>query len=145
MSWVQSGVLKQLYYDRFTAKEHGVDPTPWPSAPIVTFSGPNMGSVNDLIAHAHRAILITNLWYIRSVDPSDLTITGMTRDGTFLVEDGRIVCGLRNFRFHDSPLRCLQKIDLATPPQEAITLERGKMLLPAMKLPDFYLSSVTKF
>ena len=69
----------------------------------------------------------------------------MTRDGTFLVENGKIAYGLRNFRFHDSPLRCLAQVDVATPPQESITLERGKMLLPALKLPDFHLSSVTKF
>lgn len=145
MTWVQGGVLKQLYYDRFTAKEHDVDPTPWPSTPIMTFDGPTVRGVDDLVAHTTRGILITNLWYIRSVDPTDMTITGMTRDGTFLVENGRIVCGVRNFRFHDSPLRCLRQIDLATRPQEAITLERGKMLLPAVRLPDFYLSSVTEF
>ena len=68
-------------------------------------------------------------------------------NGTGIVrfENGRIVAGLHNFRFHDSPLRCLQRIEAATPPQESITLERNKMLLPALKLPDFYLSSVTKF
>jgi predicted Zn-dependent protease len=79
------------------------------------------------------------------VDSTDLTLTGMTRDGTFLVENGKIVCGLRNFRFHDSPLRAFQQIDAATAPMEASTMERGKMLLPAVKLPDFHLSSVTKF
>jgi hypothetical protein len=55
------------------------------------------------------------------------------------------VGGVRNFRFHDSPLRCFQEVDAATGPLEAITMERGKMLLPAMRLPDFHLSSVTKF
>ena len=102
-------------------------------------------TIDDLIAQTQRAILITNFWYIRTVDATDMTVTGMTRDGTFLVEDGRIVCGLRNFRFHDSPLRCLTKVDAATPPMESITMERGKMLLPAVQLPDFHLSSVTRF
>jgi predicted Zn-dependent protease len=145
LTWVENGVLKQLYYDRFTAKEHDVEPTPWPSAPIMTFTGPTAGSIDELVAQTERAILVTNFWYIRSVDPTDLTLTGMTRDGTFLVEDGKIVCGLRNFRFHDSPLRCFQLINATTAPQEAITLERGKMLLPAVKLPDFHLSSVSPF
>lgn len=145
MVWVDNGVLRQLYYDRFTAKEHGVEPTPRPRATIMSFSGPTVRGIDELIARTDRAILITNFWYIRSVDRTDITITGMTRDGTFLVEDGKIVCGLRNFRFHDSPLRCFQQVDAATPPMESITLERGKMLLPALKLPDFYLSSVTKF
>lgn len=152
MDWIEKGVLKQLYYDRFTAKEHGVEPTSRPSATILSFNGPRARSINDLIAQtgqqagaASRAVLITNFWYIRSVDRSDITVTGMTRDGTFLIEDGKIVCGLRNFRFHDSPLRCFAQVDAATEPLEAITLERGKMLLPALKLPDFHLSSVTKF
>ncbi len=143
--WIENGVLKQLYYDRFTAKEHGVEPTPRPSAPVMSFSGPSARSIDDLIAGTKRAVLITNFWYIRSVDPKDLTITGMTRDGTFLVEDGKIVCGVKNFRFHDSPLRCFQQVDAATAPMESITMERGKMLLPAVRLPDFHLSSVTKF
>jgi predicted Zn-dependent protease len=145
MNWVDRGVLKQLYFDRFTAKEHNVDPTPRPSAPILSFAGPTAAGIDELIAETKRAVLITNFWYIRSVDPTDLTITGMTRDGTFLVEDGRIVAGVRNFRFHDSPLRCFASVEAATEPMEAITLERGKMLLPAVRLPDFHLSSVTKF
>ncbi|MCH7526991.1 MAG: TldD/PmbA family protein [Planctomycetes bacterium] len=143
--WVENGVLKQLYYDRFTAKEHGQDPNPRPSSPIVSFNGPVVGSVDDLIRQTKRGILITNFWYIRYVNRTDLTLTGMTRDGTFLVEDGKVVCGLRNFRFHDSPLRAFLNIDATTEPMEARTLERGKSLLPAVKLPDFYLSSVTKF
>lgn len=145
MVWIENGVLKQLYYDRFTAKEHGVEPTPRPSAPVMSFSGPAVRSIDELIAGTKRAVLITNFWYIRSVDPKDLTITGMTRDGTFLIEDGKIVAGVKNFRFHDSPLRCFQQVDAATAPMESITMERGKMLLPAVRLPDFHLSSVTKF
>jgi len=145
MTWIDHGVLKQLYYDRFTAKEHNVEPTPRPSGVILSFDGPNAASVEELIAKTKKAILVTNFWYIRSVDPTDLTITGMTRDGTFLVEDGKIVCGVRNFRFHDSPLRCFANVDAATAPLESITMERGKMLLPAMLLPDFCFSSVTKF
>jgi len=145
LTWIENGVLKQLYYDRFTAQEHNVPPTPWPGAPILSLTGATAGSIDELIAGTKRAILVTNFWYIRSVDPTDLTITGMTRDGTFLVEDGKIVCGVRNFRFHDSPLRCLLQIDAATAPQESITMERGKMLLPTLKLPDFHFSSVTKF
>lgn len=145
VEWVRNGTLKQLRYDRFTAKEHNVDPTPWPRSVILSSSGATAGSIDELIASTKRAVLITNLWYIRTVDRTDLTVTGMTRDGTFLVEDGKIVAGVRNFRFHDSPLRCLANVDAATHPMEAVTLERSKMLLPALRLPDFYLSSVTKF
>ncbi len=145
MTWVENGILKQLYYDRFTAQDRGVEPTPFPSAPILSFSAAKTRSIDELIGETKRAILITNFWYIRSVDPTDLTITGMTRDGTFLVEDGKIVAGVKNFRFHDSPLRCFATVDAATQPMESITMERGKMLLPTVLLPDFHLSSVTKF
>lgn len=145
VEWIKNGALKQLRYDRFTAKKHNVDPTPRPGSVILSHSSPKASSIDELIASTKRAILITNLWYIRFVDPTDLTVTGMTRDGTFLVEDGKIVAGVRNFRFHDSPLRCLANVDAATQPMEAVTLERSKMLLPALRLPDFFLSSVTKF
>lgn len=144
-TWIENGVLSQLYYDRFTAKEHGVDPNPWPANPIMTFRGPVVDGVEDLIRQTPRGVLITNFWYIRFVNPTDLTLTGMTRDGTFLIENGEVVCGLKNFRFHESPLRAFRNIDAATAPRQARTLERGKSLLPAVKLPDFHLSSVTKF
>ncbi len=145
MTWIEDGTLKQLRYDRYTAKQHHEQPTPFPHTPIMRYAGRAVASIDALIAQTKRAILITNFWYIRSVDPRDLTVTGMTRDGTFLIEDGKIVAGLKKFRFHDSPLRCLKQVDAATVPLETITMERGKMLLPAVKLPDFYLSSVTRF
>lgn len=145
ITWVENGVLKQLFYDRFTAKERGVEPTPFPGAIVLSFSATGPKTIDEVVAQTRRAILITNFWYIRPVDPTDLTITGMTRDGTFLVEDGKIVAGVKNFRFHDSPLRCFATVEAATPPMEAITMERDKMLLPTVLLPDFHLSSVTKF
>ena len=114
-------------------------------SPILSFDGPRAGSLDELIAGTKRGVLVTNFWYIRSVNPTDLTITGMTRDGTFLIEDGKIVSGVKNFRFHDSPLRCFKHVDAGTEPMEAITMERGKMLLPALRLPDFHFSSATKF
>jgi predicted Zn-dependent protease len=69
----------------------------------------------------------------------------MTRDGTFLVEKGEIVSAIRNFRFHDSPLRSFRHLDAATGPMEAVTAETGKMLVPAIVLPEFNFSSVTRF
>ncbi len=144
-TWVDRGVLRQLHYDRFTASEHNVAPNPGPSAAVLAFQGETADSVDALIAQAERAILVTNFWYIRFVDRTDLTMTGMTRDGTFLVENGRIVAGLKNFRFHDSPLRCMKQVEAATAPTHGITINGDKMLLPAMRLPDFHLSSVTKF
>ena len=79
------------------------------------------------------------------MNPTDLTLTGMTRDGTFLVEDGQITTAVKNFRFHESPLRIFKQVDAVTEPMEAVTSETGKMLVPAMVLRDFNFSSVTRF
>jgi len=143
--WIDKGVLKQLAYDRFTAKQHGVKHIATLEAPCVSASGPVASKTQELIKQCERAILVTNFWYIRTVNPTDLTLTGMTRDGTFLVEDGQITSAVRNFRFHESPLRVFKHVDALTEPVEAVTSETGKMLVPAMVLRDFNFSSVTRF
>jgi predicted Zn-dependent protease len=102
-------------------------------------------SIQDLIKTMDRAILVTNFWYIRPVNPRDLMLTGMTRDGTFLIEKGEIVSAVRNFRFHDSPLQAFRRITACTMPIEAVNSETGKMLVPAVAIPQFHFSSVTRF
>ncbi|MGH6793465.1 MAG: TldD/PmbA family protein, partial [Methyloceanibacter sp.] len=102
-------------------------------------------TIDDLIRTTERGILVTNFWYIRSVNPTDLTLTGMTRDGTFLIEDGRIAEPVMNFRWHDSPLRALSQVEAFTAPADAVSNEGWKMQLPAMKIRDFNFSSVTRF
>lgn len=143
-TWIERGVLKQLSYDRFTAQQDGVAPTYSPDAIVVKGDAP-FRSLDELIRSTELGVLVTNFWYIRSVNPTDLTLTGMTRDGTFLIEKGQIVAGLMNFRWHDSPLRALCAVDAFTPPLDAITIERPKMMLPAMRIRDFNFSSVTRF
>ncbi len=144
-TWIDKGVLKQLDYDRFTAKEHGVAPTYGMDAAHLSGEAPAAESTAALLATVERGILVTNFWYIRSVNATDLTITGMTRDGTFLIEGGKIAGGLINFRFHDSPLRGLSAVAGYSAPQDAITMERSKMMLPALVIRDFHFSSVTRF
>jgi len=143
--WIADGVLTQLSYDRFTAKGRGIDKIPTLDAPCLSGSGSSLPSLQELIKSTERAILVTNFWYIRTVNPTDLTLTGMTRDGTFLVENGAIVSAVKNFRFHESPLRVFNRIAAFTNPVEAITSETGKLLAPAMALRDFNFSSVTRF
>ena len=143
--WITEGVLTQLAYDRFTAKARGIDIIPTLDAPCLSGSGSSMPTLQDIIKHTERAILVTNFWYIRPVNPTDLTLTGMTRDGTFLVEKGAIVSAVKNFRFHESPLRVFKRIEAFTNPAEAITSETGKLLVPAMALRDFNFSSITRF
>lgn len=144
-TWIDRGRWVQLAYDRFTAQEAGAEPTYRLDAPHLSGDNPAGESVEALIGSTERGILVTNFWYIREVNATDLTLTGMTRDGTFLVEDGQVVSGLINFRWHDSPLRALRAVDAYTTPLDAITLERDKMLLPALRVQDFNFSSVTRF
>lgn len=143
--WIDHGILKQLAYDRFTAKASGVETISTLEAPLVSVEGPPVQSIQDLIKQAERAILVTNFWYIRPVNPRDLMLTGMTRDGTFLVEKGEIVSSVKNFRFHESPLRVFQQLSAWTNPMEAVNSETGKMLVPAVVLPHFHFSSATRF
>ena len=140
--WIEAGVLRNLMHDRFTAQAHGLTTIPVLDAPLL--SG-DESAVEDVIASTSRGILVTNFWYLRVVNPTDLTLTGMTRDGTFLIEDGRIVSGLRHFRFHESPLRAFNQLDAFTAPAEATTAETGKLLVPSLRINDFNFSSVTRF
>jgi predicted Zn-dependent protease len=144
-AWIARGVLRQLDYDRFTAKADGVDPIPTLDAPVLSVEGPPVASIQDLVKNSERAILVTNFWYIRPVNERNLLLTGMTRDGTFLVEKGEVVSAVRNFRFHESPLAAFQQVEAWTRPMEAVNAEIGKMLVPAMVLPRFHFSSVTRF
>ncbi len=144
-TWIDAGVLTQLQYDRYTAKVHGVESLPTLESPYLSGDRPIGARIDDVIRTTARGILVTNFWYIRPVNPSDLTLTGMTRDGTFLIENGEIVAAVRNFRFHESPLRVFNQLDAYTTPAEAVTSETGKALVPAMRLHDFNFSSVTKF
>ncbi len=144
-TWIESGVLTQLLHDRYTAQEHRIEPLTTLESPYLSGEHPHGARAEDLVRTTQRGILVTNFWYIRPVNPSDLTLTGMTRDGTFLIENGEIVSAVRNFRFHDSPLRVLSHVDAYTTPSEAVTSETGKALVPALRLNDFNFSSVTRF
>lgn len=143
--WIDHGRLRQLAYDRFTAKMDGVDPIPTLEAPALSVEGPHVAAIQDLVKNTERAILVTNFWYIRPVNDRDLLLTGMTRDGTFLVEKGEVVSAVKNFRFHESPLTAFQQVEAWTPSMEAVNSETGKMLVPAMALPRFTFSSATRF
>ncbi len=143
--WIDHGSLKSLVHDRYSAKKHGIDPIPTLESPVLEGEEPTSPRVEDLIRTTERGLLITNFWYIRAVNPSDLTLTGMTRDGTFLIEDGQITRPVRNLRFHESPLRVFMLVDGFTRPAEAVTPETGKLLVPAMKIREFTFTSVTRF
>ena len=102
-------------------------------------------SVDEMIASTERGLLVTRLWYIREVDPYEKIMTGMTRDGLFLVEKGKITKGARNFRFNQSILEMLRNVESLSPSHRASGEEAFEMVVPAMKVGDFHFSEVTKF
>ena len=102
-------------------------------------------SRETLLAKLGTGILVTRLWYIREVDPFRKVMTGMTRDGTFLVEDGQIVCGLHNFRLNESVIDVLQRVEAMSTPERASGEEAFDMVVPAMLVDGFTFSEVTLF
>jgi predicted Zn-dependent protease len=98
-----------------------------------------------MIASTERGVLVTRLWYIREVDPYEKIVTGMTRDGTFLVENGKIQCGLRNFRFNQSLISMLSNVEAMSAPVRASGEESFDMVVPAMKVKAFNFTEATKF
>jgi PmbA protein len=150
---VERGVPKNLVYSRATAKKmktkptgHGFTlPNEHGEAPTNLVFGGGDKSVAEMIASTERGVLVTRLWYIREVDPYDKTITGMTRDGTFLIENGKLAGGIRNFRFNQSIIAALSNVEMMGPSVRASGEESFDMVVPAMKIRDFHFSEVTKF
>jgi predicted Zn-dependent protease len=150
---VDRGIPKNLVYARATAKKmkarptgHGFTlPNEYGEAPMnLVFSGGDK-SVDDMIRSTERGILVTRFWYIREVEPYEKVLTGMTRDGTFLVENGRVTGGIRNFRFNQSIIEALAKVEMLGVPVRATGEESFEMVVPPMKIRDFHFSEVTKF
>jgi predicted Zn-dependent protease len=150
---VDRGVPKNLVYSRATAKKmkakptgHGFSlPNDYGEAPMnLVFTGGDK-SVDEMVRSTERGILVTRLWYIREVDPYEKVLTGMTRDGTFLVENGKVAGGIRNFRFNQSILEMLSNVEMLGPAVRAAGEESFEMVVPPMKVRNFHFSEVTKF
>jgi PmbA protein len=150
---VDRGVPKNLVYSRATAKKmkakptgHGFSlPNEYGEAPMnLVFSGGDK-STDEMIRSTERGILVTRLWYIREVDPYEKILTGMTRDGTFLIENGKVSGGVRNFRFNQSVIEMLSNVEMLGPAVRAAGEESFEMVVPPMKVRDFHFSEVTKF
>jgi PmbA protein len=105
----------------------------------------NPQTVDQMIASTERGILVTRLWYIREVEPFEKMLTGMTRDGTFYIENGRVQGGVRNFRFNEGLIHMLSNVEAMSTPVRACGDESFDMVVPAMKVRDFNFTEVTKF
>lgn len=134
-SWIENGVVKNLAYDRFWAKEKGVDAVPFPSNFIMAGGD---ASLEELIKSTKKGILVTRLWYIRSVDPQTLLYTGLTRDGTFYIENGAIKYPVKNFRFNESPIIMLNNLETLG---KQVRVDGN--LIPYMKVRDFTFTSLS--
>lgn len=153
LTLVDKGYVREIPYCRQAAHEAGAEPTghgfPLPNeigeAPVNIVVAGGDTSLEQMIASTGRGILVTRLWYIREVDPYEKIMTGMTRDGTFLIEDGEVACGLRNFRFNQSLIEMLQNVELLSPAARTSGEEAMDMVVPAMKVRDFHFTEVTRF
>ncbi|WP_316800845.1 TldD/PmbA family protein [Pedobacter frigidisoli] len=133
--WVDKGVVKNLSYSRYWAAQKNVQPVPF-SRSIVMEGGTQ--SLEDLIKSTEKGILVTRFWYIRSVDPQTLLLTGLTRDGTFYIENGEIKFPIKNFRFNESPVIMLNNVEALGKP-----VRTGSGLIPPMKIRDFTFTSLS--
>lgn len=162
---VENGIVKQVVYARATAERmkasefkdsvgpivatgHGFPlPNEIGEMPLNIVFAPvsNPQTLAEMIASTERGVLVTRLWYIREVEPFEKMLTGMTRDGTFLVENGRVQGGVRNFRFNESLIHMLSNVEAMSVPVRSSGEESFDMVVPAMKVREFNFTEVTKF
>ena len=139
ITWVDNGILQQLPYSRFWARKNAREPLAWPRAWLLEGKGQS-ASLDEMIASAKNAILVTRLWYIRMVEPRQILVTGLTRDGTFLVENGEITKALKNFRFNESPVEVIQNAQMFSAPQ----VVGSGTAVPALSVSKFRFTSVSE-
>ena len=165
IAMVENGVVKRVVYARATAERmkrsehknnvgpieptgHGFSlPNEIGEMPLNIVFAPvsKPETIEQMIASTERGILVTRLWYIREVEPFEKMLTGMTRDGTFLIENGRVQGGVRNFRFNESLIHMLSSVEAMSVPVRSCGEESFDMVVPAMKVRDFNFTEVTKF
>lgn len=147
-AWIDGGRLGALRQTRETAELTGQAPTPAIDNLVLEVDG-GTGSLDDVVRGTERGLLLTCLWYIRAVDPQTLLLTGITRDGVYLVENGEITGAVNNFRFNESPVDLLRRFSHASATVPAFSREWGddyfsRTAMPTLRIPDFNMSSVSQ-
>ncbi len=144
--WIKDGTLANLARTRAWATRTGAEPCPLVDNLIL--DGPGEASLADLIAGTERALLLTSLWYLREVDPQTLLLTGLTRDGVYLVENGTVQGAVNNFRFNESPIDLLARISEVGRTEATLPREWSdyfsRAAMPAVRVPDFNMSTVSQ-
>lgn len=139
--WIEKGVVKNLVYTRFWAEKMGKKPVPFP--PNVIMEGENH-TLEELITSTKKGVLVSRFWYIRDLNPMILLLTGLTRDGTFLIENGKVSHPVNNFRFNESPVNVLKNVEMMSRPMRVVGGEVGQSaFLPALKVRNFNFSSIS--
>ena len=145
ITWIENGVVKTLNYDRFWAQKQSVQPTRSGSRALRMSAGTT--STADMIKSTERGILVTRFWYIRGVDPRTILYTGLTRDGTFLIENGKVTHAVKNFRFNESPIFFLNNLEMLGPSFRINASENlsagGATYMPTIKVREFTFSSLS--
>ena len=140
IAWIENGVVKNLYYDRFWASKAGKKPTPFPNNLVLDGQD---HTLTDLIKAADKALLVTRFWYMRLLQPQTLQVTGLTRDGVFLVENGKVTGPVMNFRWNESPARVLQNTKMLGQPVRTQGAEAGSSFAPPLLATDFNFASIS--
>lgn len=146
VDWLQEGTVNALTYPRAAAQELGGQFTSPPENLLLT--GGSAASTDELVARTDRGLLLTCLWYIREVDPVSLLLTGLTRDGVYLIEGGEVAGQVNNFRFNESPIDLIRRITEVGATERTLCREWkdwfSRTAMPPMRIPDFNMSSVSQ-
>jgi predicted Zn-dependent protease len=145
VDWMRDGTVSALAYPRAGAEELGGQFVPPPENLVL--AGGSLASTDDLVARTERGLLLTCLWYIREVDPVSLLLTGLTRDGVYLIENGEVVAQVNNFRFNESPIDLLRRVTEVGATERTLCREWkdwfSRTAMPPIRVPDFNMSSVS--
>jgi len=146
--WIRDGVLTNLRYHRAGAAKSNATMAPYIDNLVLRCGDQDGGSVDDMVARTENGLLLTCLWYIRPVDPATLLMTGLTRDGVYVIENGKVVGAANNFRFNESPVDLLVRATEVGTPVRSLGREFGeyfnRTIMPTLRIPDFNMSTVSQ-
>ena len=141
--WVQNGVVKRIGCSRYWAKKTGREPLAFPTNLIMRGG---TASLDEMVAGCKRGVMVTRFWYVRLVDPQTNLFTGLTRDGCFLVENGKVTRAVKNFRWNETPVKMLRNIEAMGPSRRVVTSEQdlgSGLSFPDLRVSDFTFSSLS--
>ena len=138
-SWIEAGVAKELFVSRYWAQKQGVKPSG--NHDVFRLEGGKAENIDELVRSTKRGLLVTRFWYNRMLEPQSIMLTGLTRDGLFLVENGKITAPVTNFRYNESPITVLKNVDAMTRKTVRTASFGGKWHLPALRTHEFTMAS----